>query len=397
MYDRKITLLTALCSVIIFTPALMGAEEVNLQFLHVEGQVLHADSLVDETVYIDGRFSHQAEVDEFSVSTIRQVSPEGKATLDSSFRTVERVRGMPGILEWISAETVRLERDAQGKMTVPPEASRPVLRNVPRFPVTPVKPGDTWSLPAEEVHVFRISNVIYGPYRGPVQVLYRYLQNKIIDGRRFAEISVEYSIYMPVRSSAEPIRLITGQSSQRLLWDIEKGRPGKKQEDFEFLMLMADGRTQEFRGRGETSYRINDSIDRPRAVQSLQTELESVPGVTIEPTTEGILLSIIETDRILFQPDSSEVTMDQRYRLEELAHSLAAYPERDILITGHTADYGSFEGRKNLSRNRAAAVADILFPGGRTGQGRLFLRGAGNTEPLGSDQENRRVEILILD
>ena len=379
------------------TFALWSEDSVNLQYIQIEGQVLHADALVDETVYIDGFFSHSAQVDEFSVSTVREITSLGNAVLDSSFRTVERVDGYPGLLEWISSETVRLERSPLGEMSVPEDAARPVLRNVPVFPDYQVKPGDTWSRPAEEVHVLRIRNALYGPYRGPVQVLYKYLDNNMIDGRIFARISIEYNVYLPVRESGAPIRLVSGRSIQELLWDIDNGRPELKKEDFEFLMMMSDGSTQEFIGSGRTTYRLTDSINRRQAVESLQSELQTVPGVTIQSTEEGILLSIIETDDILFKPESSVVSEDQHFRLEDLRRSLTEYADRDILITGHTADYGSFDGRKALSRDRAAAVADILFPEGRSGQGRLFLRGAGNTEPLSSDQFNRRVEILILD
>ena len=374
------------------------AEDVHyLQYDQIKGQVLHADALVDETVYINGYFSHRAEIDEFSVSKIIDVSDDGIAKLESSFRTIERVGGLSAYLEWISSEKVRLERDSLGFMSVPENAARPVLRNVPQFPDYPVKPGDSWSLPAEEVHVLRIHNVLYGPYRGPIQVLYRYMENEEIDGHQFARIAIEYSLHLPVRENNAPIRLISGRSSQELLWDIDNGRPEQKEEDFEFLMLMSDGRTQEFIGTGMTTYRLTDRIDRPHTVESLLSQLESVPGIEVKPDDEGILLSVIDTDRILFEPESSILSRDQKYRLEKLARSLSAFPERDILITGHTADYGTFEGRKVLSRDRASVVADILFPEGRTGSGRLFLRGAGNTEPLGSDRENRRVEILILD
>ena len=377
---------------------LLYAEEgTDLRFIHSEGEVLHADSLVDESVYINGYLSHQAEIDEFSVSTVRNVRADGSARLDADFRTVERVDGLPGLFEWVSSESVSLDRDKKGLMAVPLNASRPVLRNVPRFPDYPVNPGDSWSLPAEEVHIFRIRNVLYGPYRGPVQVLYRYLNDELIDERRFARIALEYSIYLPVSGGSQPIRLISGRSRQELLWDIEKGRPELKTEDFEFLMLMSDGRAQEFLGKGRTNYRYTRSIDRPEAVEHLQSELSEVPGLTISTAEEGVLLSLTEKEDILFEPESARISADQKHFLEELARSLEVYGERDILITGHTADYGTVDGRRKLSLERASAVADILFPGGRSGTGRLFLRGAGNTEPLGSDRENRRVEILILD
>lgn len=398
MKDRKAKNLIVIFFTLAVSPFTIGADEaVQLQFIHTEGEVLHADSLVDETVYINGYLSHQAEIDEFSVSVVRDVDSENNALLDSSFRTVERIGHLPGFHEWISSETVHLKRNSTGEMIVPNDAARPVLRNVPRFPDHPVKPGDSWSLPGEEVHILRINNNLYGPYRSEVQVLYRYLDNIVIENRTCARISLEYSIYLPVRERGEPVRLISGKSVQELLWDIHMGRPESKNEDFEFMMMMRDGVTQEFVGSGKTTYRFTQSFDRPVAVESLISELQSVPGITVKPTEEGILLSVIETDNILFEPELSIVSDDQRYRLEQLRRSLLQYSERDILITGHTADYGTEEGRKALSRDRAAAVADLLFPQGRSGRGQLFLRGAGNSEPLGSDKENRRVEILILD
>lgn len=381
----------------IFLCSALSAEDRSIAFTHLEGQVLHADSLVRETVYIDGYLSHQAEIDEFSVSTVRSVSESGTAVLDSSFRTVERIEGITGILEWISSETVRINRDSTGLMTVENGAARPVLRNVPRFPDYPVQPGDSWSLPAEEVHTFRIGDAIFGPYKGEVQVLYTYTDRIEKDDKTYARISIDYNVYLPIRRNDEPIRLITGRSSQILLWDILLGTPEIKTEDFEFMMLMTDGRTQEFMGNTRTTYRLSETLDRLGAAETLKTELKSVPGIFIEQLDEGVMLSVIETDRILFMPESAVVSEDQRFRLEELAQSLEAYGDRDILISGHTADYGTPEGRRQLSRNRAASVAEILFPEGRKGPGKLFLRGAGNSEPLGTDKENRRVEIIILD
>ncbi len=372
-------------------------EAVFLQYNHLEGQVLHADSLVDETIYINGYLSHQAEIDEFSVTTVRQLTGENGAILDSSFRTVERIGIFTGLYDWISSETVRFRRDERGNMIVPESAARPVLRNVPRFPDYALKPGDSWSLPGEEVHVLRINGALYGPYRGAVQVLYHYLGNELINGRTFARISLEYSVYLPVRQSGEPIRLLSGQSRQEILWDINGGKPELKTEDFEFMMMMANGNTQEFVGKGRTTYRLTESLNRRETVESLMSELDLLPGVIVESTDEGILLSVIETDHILFEPESSIVSDSQRYRLQQLSESLNVFGERDILITGYTANYGTFEGRKQLSRDRAESVADILFPNGRSGPGHFFLRGAGNTEPLGSDKANRRVEILILD
>lgn len=358
---------------------------------------MHADSKVNEKVYINGYLNYSAEIDEFSLSTVLSVNDSGTATLDSDFRTVERIGVSPGNYEWVSSEKVRMEREASGYLRIPEDAARPVLRHVPLFPSKFMAAGDTWSAPAEEVHVLRINGVIYGPYRSSSQVLYKYRENRAMDGRQVAVIDLEYNIFLPVRKPGEPVRLITGQSKQSLFWDLEKGLPYRKSEEFEFLMMMSNNTTQEFIGTSLTEYRETQILDRAETVDSLRRELGSHSGIEVNPADEGVLLSLAQLDSVLFEPDSAEIRSQEINRLDNLSRILKNYSDRDILITGHTADYGTAEGRKRLSFRRASAVADRLFPEGRSGSGKLFLRGVGSREPAGTDRENRRVEILILD
>ena len=113
-------------------PLTLNADDaVVLRFIHRKGEVLHADSLVDESVYVNSYLSHQAEIDEFSVASVIQVDPDGKAVLDTAFRTVERINGVPGSLEWISSETVRLERDSAGTLAVPGGSDPPCTAECP--------------------------------------------------------------------------------------------------------------------------------------------------------------------------------------------------------------------------------------------------------------------------
>ena len=288
--------------------------------------------------------------------------------------------------------------DATGLMTLPDAACRPVLRNVPRFPSEAVAPGDSWTLPAEEVHVFRFSGEYYGPYRGQVRVFYRYLENVDTPLGPAARLSLEYNVYLPIHSPTEPVSLLSGQSKQEVLWDISLGRPISKSEDFEFFMMTSDGSTREFTGTTETIYRYTNFLNRQQEAEQIKKDFNDRAEVGIETVEEGILLTLSEeAGNILFLPDSAVISEDQKKLLSDLAESLSTYTDRDILITGHTADYGTPEGRESLSFQRAAAVAGELFPQGRKGPGRLYLRGAGSSEPAGRDSENRRVEILILD
>jgi len=385
-----------------------NSQPVLLQFRQQKGEVLHAESVVNESVFINGIFSHDAIIGESSVSIIRDANldGEGTAVLDTTFRTEERINGLPSYLEWVSSQMVRLKRDARGRMDVPGDAVRPVLRNIPVFSEYPVKPGDSWTADAEEVHIFRISGRLAGPYRGEIPASYEYIENVQRGGKTLAHILIRYNIYLPITGPGEPVRFVSGRSEQNLYWDVEQGHPVFKSEDFEFLMMMSNGVVQEFRGHQEVNYRSVMELNREEVSGSLRRGLENTSGmvgITVNPVDEGVLLSLKDGENVLFEPESAIIPAERISWLATLKSLLELYSDRDILITGHTAHFGTKEGRKALSEERAAAVAGVLFPAGRRGPGKLYIRAAGSDEPAADEGSeagraaNRRVEILILD
>lgn len=386
----------------LFLPALPGSlwaqqspDPVLLRFIHREGDILHADALVREQVLIDGYYSHDAEINESSVSRVLRTYPDGSADLESEFITDEWIVGDPGFREWLSSEKVELNRMITGAMQVPDSAARPVLRDIPVFPEYPVIPGDTWTAGAEEVHVFRIGGTTWGPYRGDLVATYIYESEEWVEDTHLARIGISYDLYLPIRRSGEPVRMLSGTSSQTLYWDIEAGQPYLKDENFEFMILMTDGRTQEITGAQTVVYRRLGQLDADEVIRDLREIVED--DVDIRAVEDGVLLTLDESEQVLFSPESARVSSSQQVQLQRLARILEDYSDRDILVTGHTADFGTPEGRNGLSLERARAVAGILFPDGRIGPGKLYIRGRGAEEPAGGDAENRRVEILILD
>ena len=87
----------------------------------------------------------------------------------------------------------------------------------------------------------------------------------------------------------------------------------------------------------------------------------------------------------------------------QIAEILKAYPERDILITGHTARVGTEESSQILSEERAKAVADFLLSLNIRDETGIISRGFGSRKPVGDNsieagrRLNRRVEITILE
>jgi outer membrane protein OmpA-like peptidoglycan-associated protein len=141
---------------------------------------------------------------------------------------------------------------------------------------------------------------------------------------------------------------------------------------------------------------------RQQIAEVIRTELEQheVVDTSVRVADEGVVISL---DNIQFLPDSVTLMDSERNKLREIAIILARYPERAILVGGHTALAGSAQGRQQISTARANAVADFLISLGVRKMDGIIVRGYGAERPLGDNTTeaglalNRRVEIILLD
>jgi outer membrane protein OmpA-like peptidoglycan-associated protein len=134
----------------------------------------------------------------------------------------------------------------------------------------------------------------------------------------------------------------------------------------------------------------------------IRTELEQqgVADTSVRVVEEGVVISL---NKIQFAPDSTNLLAGEQAKLRGIAAILERYPDRKILVGGHTALAGSAEGRLQISTARAQAVADYLVSlGVRQGKD-IIVQGYGAEQPLGDNATeeglalNRRVEIILLD
>jgi outer membrane protein OmpA-like peptidoglycan-associated protein len=122
----------------------------------------------------------------------------------------------------------------------------------------------------------------------------------------------------------------------------------------------------------------------------LEDDLENA---TVERLGEGLLITF--ASGLLFDFDSDVIMGNARTNLTDLARSLQNYPNTEVLIVGHTDATGTDSYNMDLSRRRAAAARAFLVSQGIPGD-RIRVEGRGETEPVGSDAENRRVEVAIF-
>jgi outer membrane protein OmpA-like peptidoglycan-associated protein len=189
--------------------------------------------------------------------------------------------------------------------------------------------------------------------------------------------------------------------------------PALKVSGERFLQIL--GRVLSYRGGEEIAPPPEERVEvlapdaqqeqmeqREQMVREIRTELETrnVADTTVRVVEEGVAISL---NNIQFMPDDTELTEPERIKLMRVAMILAKYPDRKILVGGHTAKAGTAEGRLLISTQRAQAVADFLVYLESRRPEEITVRGYGAERPLetGGTAEvqalNRRVEITILD
>ncbi|HEX5765169.1 MAG TPA: OmpA family protein, partial [Woeseiaceae bacterium] len=128
--------------------------------------------------------------------------------------------------------------------------------------------------------------------------------------------------------------------------------------------------------------------------EDLQRQIEELNA---RETDRGLVVTLGD---LLFETGKSDLKGGAAANLNKLALFLGEYPDRSVLIEGHTDNVGSDETNVNLSQRRANSVQSYLV-----GQGiaaaRLSTSGLGEGSPVaGNDtatgrQQNRRVEVII--
>lgn len=131
-----------------------------------------------------------------------------------------------------------------------------------------------------------------------------------------------------------------------------------------------------------------------KAAEEMQRQIDELEA---EATERGLVLTLGD---VLFATGSAELQGGSNRNLEKLVDFLNTYPDRDVLIEGHTDNVGSAQFNQTLSLQRAESVRRYLTDHG-VQNGRLTVSGLGLARPVAGNesavgrQQNRRVEVVI--
>jgi len=178
---------------------------------------------------------------------------------------------------------------------------------------------------------------------------------------------------------------------QKALTEAERARLAAQTEAERAAMAMRDAEQARLAALTEAERAAMAKADAAQLMKEL-SDLQA------KQTERGIVLTIGD---VLFAFGKADLSPKADRNVDKLADFLKKYPNRNVLIEGHTDSIGSDEYNLNLSRKRAGAVSDKLVGIG-VDPGRVTTVGYGEKYPaVANDSEanralNRRVEVIIL-
>ncbi len=189
-------------------------------------------------------------------------------------------------------------------------------------------------------------------------------------------------------------RLILISSNRRVVASLRDGRRGRPEAGDLHVGIYV---VKAYSVGGERKDRVYTQVDvieeRPRET--------GVVVVAAEEMAESLgAEGRVALHGIRFDLDSAEIRPESTPALDEIARLMREEPELALLVVGHTDNQGGFDYNIDLSRRRAAAVAEALVRDHGIDRGRLTPWGVGYAAPMASNASpegramNRRVELV---
>lgn len=138
-------------------------------------------------------------------------------------------------------------------------------------------------------------------------------------------------------------------------------------------------------------------LEREQQLEAQLAELQELKELNAKNSDRGMVLTLGD---VLFDTAEATLKPDAATNLMRVASFLNKYPERQLLIEGHTDDVGDAEYNMDLSTRRAMAVKMMLASHG-IDDDRITARGMGENSPMASNshaagrQLNRRVDLIF--
>ena len=402
---KKIFVLVFVFNAFIFNIAFCQIEKLSHKFYwNLEtGKRIESVKTADVEYYENGILKRTYKERNIVDLTVIAIAPKGGYRVSGLFKIFRMQRG-DRVFHLDEEYTSDFIIHTNGRFEVPTVHFMPNVRHIPTFPDKEINLTESWT--AEAAEIVKVNNAPNLNMALASDYLFANIETNS-EGKKNAVIQYHIMtdkdlVQAGLSRSGYPAR-IYGFNYGTFLWDMENNIPISQSEKYQILFGYGKElayRSLQYKMNIISSYKIYDSISKEeedRDRRELEENLNNDNNITVETVPEGLVLRLGE---ILFDTDSFTLKSESKETIDNIIEAIKkTYPDREIIVRGHTDNTGSEQYNKTLSERRAKTVADYILP--NLNHDKLSYSGFGDKEPIApNDTEegrsrNRRVDIII--
>lgn len=291
---------------------------------------------------------------------------------------------------------------SNGKFEVPKVHFMPNVRHIPTFPEREINLTESWN--AEAIEIIKVNNAPNLTMALSSDYLFANIETNSTCERNAIiqyHIMTDKDLLQAGLSRKGYPQRIYGFNYGTFLWDMEKNIPISQSERYQILFGYGKELSYsslQYKMNIVSVYKIYDSISKEEEDKE-RKKLEDDLGdnIIVDTVPEGLVLRLGE---ILFDTDSYNLKSESKETIDNIINAIKKnYPDREIIVQGHTDNTGREDYNKTLSERRAKTVADYILP--NLNHDKLSYSGFGDKEPIAPNdtaegrRKNRRVDIII--
>lgn len=289
-----------------------------------------------------------------------------------------------------------------GKFEVPYNYFMPNVRHIPTFPDKEISLTHSWN--SEAMEIVKVNNAPNLAMALSADYLFANIEtnenNDPLAVIQYHIMTDKDLLQAGLSRNGYPER-IYGFNYGTFLWDINKNIPVSQTERYQILFGYGKNLSYlslQYKMNIISTYKIYSTItEEENEINRKKLEDNLNDDVVVDTVPEGLVIRLGE---ILFDTDSYTLKEDAKDTVDNIINAIKqTYPDREIIVEGHTDNTGEANYNQALSEKRAKTVADYILP--KLEHDKLSYRGFGDKEPIASNdnpdgrQKNRRVDIII--
>lgn len=289
-----------------------------------------------------------------------------------------------------------------GKFEVPYNYFMPNVRHIPTFPDKEISLTHSWN--SEAMEIVKVNNAPNLAMALSADYLFANIEtnenNDPLAVIQYHIMTDKDLLQAGLSRNGYPER-IYGFNYGTFLWDMNKNIPVSQTERYQILFGYGKNLSYlslQYKMNIISTYKIYSTItEEENELNRKKLEDNLNDNVVVDTVPEGLVIRLGE---ILFDTDSYTLKEDAKDTVDSIINAIKqTYPDREIIVEGHTDNTGEANYNQALSERRAKTVADYILP--KLDHDKLSYRGFGDKEPIASNdnpngrQKNRRVDIII--